>query len=259
MGSAHGGEDSSRRVRVALVGCTGLLGEIISRTVRDQPDFDVVAAVEPGALHALSPLEADLLVWKEADEAAVAAWLCDAHGAPRVLATLGDGREASLWQLTPQRTRLGAPSPAVLVDTIRNGAPSSEPQQDLRPQGHEMPEHLIWDVTVRADGGPQLNDSGVMEVDAYDKLSVVVPAGDDLAVDLGPAAAGRISCLVIMPTEPSDHLSYDVDGTGIKLNQPQFLFGGAVDLTGNPAGLTFSNAGSQDAAVEIFLGRDATP
>lgn len=122
-----------------------------------------------------------------------------------------------------------------------------------------MAEHLIWDVTVRAADGPQVTASGEMEVDAYDKISVVVPAQADLAVDLGPTAGGRITALVILPARPSDELSYDVDGTEIGLSHPQFLFGGAVDLTGNPAGLTLSNAGSEDSPVEIFLGRDATP
>lgn len=122
-----------------------------------------------------------------------------------------------------------------------------------------MAEQLIWDVTVRADGGPQVTGSGAFEVEAYDKLSVVVPAGANLAVDLGPGAAGRIACLVILPAQPSDDLSYDVSGTDITLDEPQFLFGGAVNLTGNPAALTFANAGGQDAAVEILLGRDATP
>lgn len=122
-----------------------------------------------------------------------------------------------------------------------------------------MAEHLIWDVTVRAEGGPQVTASGVIDVDAYDKISVVVPPGDDLAVDLGPGAAGRITALVILPATLGDELSYDVDGTEIVLTHPQFLFGGAVDLTGNPAGLTISNAGSEEAPVEIFLGRDATP
>ncbi|MCD4525958.1 hypothetical protein [Nocardioides sp. cx-173] len=122
-----------------------------------------------------------------------------------------------------------------------------------------MTERLIWDVTVRADGGPQVSASGEIEVDAYDKLSVVVPAGADVAVDLGPSAAGRITALVILPAMPSNELSYDVDGTDIGLTHAQFLFGGAVDLTGNPAGLTLSNAGSEDAPVEIFVGRDATP
>lgn len=122
-----------------------------------------------------------------------------------------------------------------------------------------MTEKLIWDVTVRAEGGPQLTGSGVLEVDAYDKHSLVVPAGADLDVDLGPGAAGRIACLVILPDQPSADLSYDVGSTTIALDEPQFLLGGAVNLTGNPAALTLANAGVTDAGVQILIGRDATP
>lgn len=122
-----------------------------------------------------------------------------------------------------------------------------------------MTEKLIWDVTIRAEGGPQLTGSGVFEVDAYDKLSVVVPASGNLAVELGPANAGLMRCLVILPDLPSSDLSYDVATVTIHLDQPQFLLGGAVDLTGNPASLTIANAGPVDAGVQILIGRDATP
>lgn len=121
-----------------------------------------------------------------------------------------------------------------------------------------MTEKLIWDVTVRAEGGPQLTGSGVLEVDAYDKLSVTVPAGGDLDVDLGPGAAGLISCLVLLPETPSDELTYEVGTETITLDQPQFLFGGASDLAGNPASLTIANAGAADAVIDLMIGRDAT-
>lgn len=126
-----------------------------------------------------------------------------------------------------------------------------------------MAEKLIWDITVRADGGPRLTGSGVLEVDAYDKLTVVVPAAGDLDVELGPGTAGLLTCLVILPDDPTTDLSYDVgSGTStetITLDQPQLLIGGAVDLTGNPSSLKLSNAGAADATVQLLIGRDATP
>lgn len=122
MNPARDGIES--RVRVALVDCTGLLGEIILRTLNEQSGMDVVATLGADALDATSLGDADIVVWNDADEGAVAQWLGGAHPAPRVLATLGDGRNASLWQLKPRRTELGSLSPAVLVDTIRTGAPA---------------------------------------------------------------------------------------------------------------------------------------
>jgi hypothetical protein len=123
-----------------------------------------------------------------------------------------------------------------------------------------MSEELIWNATVRVKDGPQLTASGVIEVDAYDKVSVGIPAGaQDLVVDLGPGGAGKATCLVILPDKPNAKLTYKQDGDQIKLDQPQFFFGGAVELTGNPASLKFSNSDAADATVQILIGRDATP
>lgn len=128
----------SRRVRVALIGCTGILGELIGRTVRDDPALDVVS-LERDVLtlpHGQSPdLDADIILWHEADELEVARWLSEAHRAPRVLATLRDGRDAVLWQLAPRRTQLGEVSPAVLVETLRTG--SALPDPDAGPEREE--------------------------------------------------------------------------------------------------------------------------
>lgn len=123
-----------------------------------------------------------------------------------------------------------------------------------------MAEKLIWNLTVRAEGGPQLTAKATMPVEAYDKLSVLVPkGGKDYPVELGPGAVKRIACLIILPAKPSAKLSYQVDQKTITLDQPTFLFGGAVELTGNPQSLTFKNADGEDAALEILIGRDATP
>jgi hypothetical protein len=107
---------AQRRVRVALVGCSGLLGDIIGRTVAEQSGIEVVGDFPAGTVP--SPDEADLVVWNDADEGQVAAWLLAVRREPRVLATVGDGREAVLWELTPHRTLLGALSPTALIDAI---------------------------------------------------------------------------------------------------------------------------------------------
>jgi hypothetical protein len=128
------GDDATRerQLRVALVGCSGLLGDIIEHTVNDQPDIDVVARLAaPGPGSEVPDLDADIVVWNEAEETHVAEWLMRRpRVGPRVLATLVDGQRAALWELTPQRTELGAPSPAILLQTIRDrgrGAGSGRP------------------------------------------------------------------------------------------------------------------------------------
>lgn len=110
-------------LRVALIGCVGLLGEIIGRTLSTEPDLAVVADVEELSYDDdLSLVAADLVVWNNADESLVVRWLSNLSNrcGPRVLATMGDGREASLWELTPQRKALGSLSPTTLVETIRS-------------------------------------------------------------------------------------------------------------------------------------------
>ncbi len=109
------------QVRVALIGCTGLLGDIIGETLSGQPGVDVVAELEPQAGdQALLEFDADLVLWHNADESRVVGWLDRlAHGSgPRVLTTMGDGRQASLWELVPRRLELGSLSPRTLVETI---------------------------------------------------------------------------------------------------------------------------------------------
>jgi hypothetical protein len=116
---------SADHVRVALIGYSGLLGSIIGDALAAEPDLDVVADLDPpSAGEALPDVDADLVLWNNADETRVAHWLGDLSGqcGPRVLATLGDGRDASLWELTPHRTDLGALSPGTLVETIRRPA-----------------------------------------------------------------------------------------------------------------------------------------
>ncbi len=112
----------TEHVRVALIGCSGLLGSIIDDALAAHPDLDVVADLsQPSPDEALPDVEADLVLWNNADETRVAQWLgtLSSRCGPRVLATLGDGRDASLWELTPRRTDLGALSPGTLVETIR--------------------------------------------------------------------------------------------------------------------------------------------
>jgi hypothetical protein len=111
-------------VRIALIGCSGLLGDIITQTIAAEPNLDVVAqlaTVDTDAeLPFLDPdLDVDLVLWNNADERWMAHWLRSlCRGYPRVLATLGDAKSASLWELVPHRTELGDVSPRTLMQAI---------------------------------------------------------------------------------------------------------------------------------------------
>jgi hypothetical protein len=108
-------------LRVVLVNCRGVLGDIIRTAVTEAPDIEVVANLSDHDSVTTALGEADLVLWNDADESRLERILGQAarRHAPRVLATLGDGRDAALWELVPRRTALGAMSPSSLIDAIR--------------------------------------------------------------------------------------------------------------------------------------------
>jgi hypothetical protein len=120
--SAH----DTQGLRVVLVNCEGFLGDIIKRAVLDAPDLDIVATLAPDNPGVVNlSVDADLVLWNDAEETRLERLVASAahKHAPRILATLRDGRDAALWELVPQRTSLGMLSPSSLVETIRGTAP----------------------------------------------------------------------------------------------------------------------------------------
>lgn len=124
-----------------------------------------------------------------------------------------------------------------------------------------MPEKVNWSYAARIVGGPTVAASGVMNVEAYLKLTVTVPAGGSLDVEVLPGGGGSAQLLVINPATPSPDLTYTVGAEQVVLDGPHVLIGaGAVALLASTIGtLEFANAGAEDVEVSILAGRDATP
>jgi|SRR3954447_15462212 hypothetical protein len=124
-----------------------------------------------------------------------------------------------------------------------------------------MPEKLNWSYATQVVGGPTLAASGSLDVEAYLKLTVTVPAGGSLDVEVLPGGGGSVQLLVINPAVPSADLTYTVGADEVALDGPHVLIGvGAVGLLAATVGtLTFDNAGAEDAEISILAGRDATP
>ena len=128
-----------------------------------------------------------------------------------------------------------------------------------------------YGFSIQVAGGPQLVQSRATTVQAYDKIEVLLDPGTiDLVVDVQPGAASQVVLLAISSSLNDDKVTYKVaDGGGDKgpftLDSPQFFSGGAVAVFGaSPKTLKFSNAHpagdpTKEAAIEIFVGRDATP
>jgi hypothetical protein len=129
-------------------------------------------------------------------------------------------------------------------------------------------EQIHWTLNVQIVGGPKLSASRTETVDAYDKITVDVPAAQTeanpgtAAVQVQPGGAGQVRFLLIQSSVyDAEKLTYRVGDATIHLDNLQVLTGaGAVGLLGAaPQTVTFSNALAQVASIQIIVGRDATP
>jgi len=127
----------------------------------------------------------------------------------------------------------------------------------------------MTDIDVKQNaavqGGPVVDGSGPVTVEAYSKINVTIAAAAaDVEVEVQPTAADRVNLLVITAGAYSADLTYKVGantGTPVALDAPQFFNGAGMMsmLEADPNSLFFSNAGAEDVPVTILVGRDATP
>ena len=137
-----------------------------------------------------------------------------------------------------------------------------------------MSEKISVTLDVQVIGGPRISESLTKEVEAYDKIEVLILKNtNDKEVDVQPGGSGQVKFLMIRLTDPqkySDKVTYKVNTKGtvatsvpaIELDAPQILIGiGGIKLLDQaPTKLFFSNAWpTDDISVQILVGRDATP
>lgn len=130
-----------------------------------------------------------------------------------------------------------------------------------------MIEKINWTVNVQVVGGPAISETRTIEVDAYDKVDVVIEDGStDKEVQVQPGSTG-VRFLMIKTDNYGDKLKYKVnDGSSstsdIQLDSPIHLFigSGSIGLLGKaPIKFLFSNSLGKNASIKILAGRDATP
>lgn len=130
-------------------------------------------------------------------------------------------------------------------------------------------------LNVQVVGGPQALISQPISVEAYDKIEVTVKPNETLNVSVQPGGVGQVNFLLIKSNLADEKLTYVVnDGVTnfpasqrIKLDRGFHLYlgTGGVSVFGiAPKVIEFKNdyaAGTtnKDAAIEILVGRDATP
>jgi hypothetical protein len=136
-------------------------------------------------------------------------------------------------------------------------------------------------LSAQVVGGPQVSVSRTKQIEAYDKVDVVINPGDaDIEVDIQPGAATQVGVLLIKSSLYSQaaadqKLTYFVSdggtvfpaaGDGLELNDPHIYVGGALAVFGlAPRTLRFTSTYVADPAnptvnralVEILVGRSA--
>jgi hypothetical protein len=133
---------------------------------------------------------------------------------------------------------------------------------------------IAYGVTVQIPNGPQIAQTGTRAAEAYDKVELVLEAGGggapEVVIDLQPAAAAAVSLLLVKSSLYGPEISYKLsdgsnDSPAVALDAPLFLLGGAVALAGiAPKRIKIKNTfaagdATRKAAIEILVGRDATP
>jgi hypothetical protein len=129
-----------------------------------------------------------------------------------------------------------------------------------------MPNTLKAILRVEVAGSSTSSATHSIEAEAYDRIDIVVPAGDNRTVEVQPGGTGQVQLLLITAAEyPNDGagtnlLVYTVDGgSSIDLDAPLLLVGaGAVGLLGDVNEIVFTNNFTADLTVSILVGRDAT-
>ena len=136
--------------------------------------------------------------------------------------------------------------------------------------------NVIATINLQIPGGPKLDASNTLPVEAYDRVEVEVSPGDtNKVIELQPGRASQLRALVIKSSiyDDTGKLTYAVsDGTSdsaeVNLDGPQVFLGpGAISLfnVDPPVALKVSNAliagagTNNKARLEILIGRDATP
>ena len=128
-------------------------------------------------------------------------------------------------------------------------------------------EKINYNLAVQVAGGPVLSMVGVLEVDAYEKIDVMVPAkaaaaAGKLDVTVSPADLNATRLVIIQSSINDGSLKYKGSGAGaadVAITGPLTLLSqSACSLLGTkPDKLTFTIESATPATVTILVGRKA--
>lgn len=126
---------------------------------------------------------------------------------------------------------------------------------------------VTYTISVQVAGGPQLNVPRTRDVEAIDKLDIVLPKTDDLTVDLQPGAASKIALLLVKSDVYGKEITFTLKGGGdesdpLTLEEPQLFINDAMTLFGvaTPTSIKFKSTfadANKKANIEVLVARRA--
>ena len=70
---------------------------------------------------------------------------------------------------------------------------------------------IVLTISAEVASGPKMKETRTLAIDAYDKISVTVPDGTDLEVELQPGGTGSIRLLIVKSNVYGAGLKYTVN------------------------------------------------
>ena len=111
------------QIRVLVVQMPGILGEILKKIVAEEPGMEVVDEIPncDELLRMTSETNANVVIigLEQSELPDACQDLFEEYPRIKLLAVVGDGRDAFAYQLRPQRVAMGAVTPNDLVEAIR--------------------------------------------------------------------------------------------------------------------------------------------
>jgi hypothetical protein len=133
---------------------------------------------------------------------------------------------------------------------------------------------MTFGISVQVPNGPQMALTGTQAAEAYDKIELTVDPGGGAApevnIQIQPGLAAAVTLVLVKSSVYGADITYRLsdgatDSPPVALDAPLLLLGSAVALCGvAPKALKIKNAfpaadATKKAAIEILIGRDATP
>ena len=116
-------------------------------------------------------------------------------------------------------------------------------------------------LTIRILDGPQVSVPYQLQVDAYDKIDIELPATNPSSATVDIQPGDQAQFLLISSNLYDAGLTYEVDSSGNSnaLDGPLFLVGeGAVSLLGaTQQQFEFTNTTGEPVSISILVGRNA--